>query len=426
MNKIIEKLNPKIQKLPQKKRVSGYARVSDGKEAMLHSLAAQVSYYSNLIQNNSEWIYADVYIDKALTGTKDDRPEFQRLIQDCKDGKIDMVICKSITRFARNTVDTLVATRELKELGVDIYFELERIHSISEDGELLLSILASYAQEESRICSENCRWRIRNKFKKGIPSNFRIYGYSNKKGDIIVVSKEAEIVKIIFNDYLSGMGTTAIAKKLNELKIKPKVSAVWRDSTISGILKNEKYIGDMLLQKSYAKDHLSKKQVKNDGVLPQYYIENNHEPIVSKEVFEKVQNEMKKRSRKPSKAEKQHLFTGKIKCGICGSNFKYKITNSGTKYAKSVWICNTFNTIGKSHCKSKQIPEGIPKEKLPEVATIEEVEQILVPENGTIIFCLKNGRQIKKSWQNKSRSQSWTAKMKDKAKKQALERRNKN
>ena len=225
---------------------------------------------------------------------------------------------------------------------------------------------------------------------------------------------------MVFENYLSGVGTTAIAKKLNELKIKPKFSTVWRSSTILGVLKNEKYIGDLLLQKSYVKDYLSKKQIKNTGELPQYYIENNHEPIISRDIFENVKNELKKRSRKPSKTQQQHLFTGKIKCGICGSSFKYKITNTGTKYAKPVWICNTFNTIGKGHCKSKQIPEDILTEKLSDVATTEEVEQILVPENGTIIFYLKNGQQIKKMWQNKSRSQSWTPEMKDKAREQIL------
>ena len=425
MKKIIKKVKPKIQKLPQKKRVTAYTRVSDGKYAMLHSLSSQISYYSSYIQKNPEWLYVGVYADKAETGTNDNRPEFQRLIADCKAGKIDMIICKSITRFARNTVDTLIVTRELKKLGIDVFFETERIHSLSGDGELMLSILASYAQEESRIVSENCKWRIRKNFKEGKSTYFKIYGYEFKKGKLEIIPKEAEIVKMIFNDYLSGMRTTVIAKKLNELKIKPKLSKVWRESVISGILKNEKYVGDMLLQKSYIKDHLSKKQMKNNGELPQYYVENSHEPIISREVFEKVQNELKKRSKKPSKVQKQHLFTGKIKCEICGSNFKYKITALGTKYEKPVWICNTFNTLGKKHCGSKQIPEDILKEKLSEIGEISEIEQIIVPENGTIIFCLKNGQQIKKLWQNKPRSQSWTKKMKQKAKETALCRRHK-
>jgi len=411
----IKKLEPKLHKLPQKKRVAGYGRVSDGKEAMLHSLSAQISYYSNLIQNNSEWLYCGVYADKAYTGTKDDRPEFQRLIQDCKNGKIDMIICKSITRFARNTVDTLVITRELKSLGIDVYFEQERIHSLSEDGELMLSILASYAQEESRVVSENCKWRLRKKFKEGLPNNFRVYGYKLKNNKLEVIPEEAKVIKIIFGDYLSGLGRTAIAKKLNELKIKPMFGTVWRESVIASILKNEKYVGDLLLQKSYVSDHLSKKQVKNNGELPQYYVENNHEPIISKELFEKVKNEIKKRSKNPSKSRKQHLFTGKIKCGICGANYKFKMNGK-----KPVWICNTLNSLGKTHCSSKQIPENILKEKLQEIAKLSEIKQILVPEQGTLLFCSKNGAQIKTTWQNKSRSESWTPEMKKQAREKAL------
>lgn len=187
---------------------------------------------------------------------------------------------------------------------------------------------------------------------------------------------------------------------------------LWRESVILSILKNEKYIGDMLLQKSYIKDHLSKKQVKNTGELPQYYIENNHEPIISRELFAKVQNEIKKRSTKPIKSMKTHLFTGLIKCGICGAKYKHKINSK-----KSVWICNIFNTLGKKYCSSKQIPEEILKNL---VAETPAIEQILVPRQGTIIFCLKNGEKLIKTWKNKSRSQSWTPEMKEKARKNAL------
>lgn len=326
-----------------------------------------------------------------------------------------MIICKSITRFARNTVTTLETVRKLRSIGVDVYFETENLHSIGADGELLITLLASHAQEESRNTSENCKWYIRNKFKKGLPSNFRIYGYKLKNNELEVISEEAKVIKTIFEDYLSGMGSTAIAKKLNDLKIKPKYSKLWRESVISGMLRNEKYIGDMLLQKTYIKDHLSKKQIKNNGVLPQYYVENNHEPIISRDIFEKVQNEIKKRSKKKSKIKTLHLFTGKIKCGMCDATYKHKINSK-----KSVWICNTFNTLGKSYCKSKQIPEDILKNKLSEVGKISEIKQILVPENGTIIFCLKNGQQNIKTWQNKSRSESWTPEMKQKAKERAL------
>lgn len=341
-----------------------------------------------------------------------------------------MVICKSVTRFARNTVDTLMITRELKNLGIDVFFEQERVHSISSDGELLLSILASYAQEESRVVSENCKWRIRKNFKNGIINNqFKIYGYEFKNGKLEIIPEEAEIIKIIFESYLEGSGLITIAKKLNALNIKSKLGTNWSNSTIFDILKNEKYIGDMLLQKSYIVDHLTKKQVKNNGELPQYYVKNSHAAIIDRELFEKVQNEMKRKSRKPIETKKNHIFTGKIKCGICGSNFKHKTANIGSKYAKSVWICNTFNTLGKSYCESKQIPEEILKSKAAEVLKISEfqgdkfkqnIKQILVPKFGTLLFYFVNGDQIETTWQNPSRRESWTEEKRQKARERAL------
>lgn len=411
--KKITEIKSKNLVLQNLKRVAAYTRVSDPKEAMLRSLSAQVSYYSNYIQKRKDWEYAGVYIDK-ITGTKEDRPEFQRLIKDALDGKIDMIIAKSVTRFARNTVTTLETVRKLKEIGVDIYFETENLHSIGPDGEFLLTLIASFAQEQSLSVSENCKWRIRNDFEKGIPNNFKVYGYSTKNG-VNIISKEAEIIKMIFEDYLSGMGRTKISKKLNELKIKPMYGTLWRESVIASILKNEKYIGDLLLQKSYIKDHLSKKQIKNTGELPQYYVENNHEPIITKEFFEKVQNEINKRSKKFIKSKGNHLYTGLIKCGICGANFKHKINSK-----KSIWICNTFNSLGKKYCASHQIPEEILKKLVSETAKTPEIERILVPKQGTIIFCLKNGEKVIKTWKNKSRSQSWTPEMKMKAREVAL------
>ena len=185
--KIIRKVETTIPSLPQRKRVAAYARVSSGKDAMLHSLSAQVSYYSNLIQRNPEWCYAGVYIDEALTGTKDNRKDFQRLLEDCRAGKIDRVLTKSISRFARNTVTLLETVRELKALGVDVYFEEQNIHSMNGDGELMLTILASYAQEESLSVSENCKWRIRNQFKSGELVNWHsMYGYRIRRKGITI------------------------------------------------------------------------------------------------------------------------------------------------------------------------------------------------------------------------------------------------
>ena len=201
MEKVIRKMEADIPSLPLRKRVAAYARVSSGKDAMLHSLSAQVSYYSEHIQSHPEWEYGGVYVDEALTGTKDDRDGFQRLLADCRAGKIGMVLTKSISRFARNTVTLLETVRELKTLGVDVYFEEQNIHSLSGDGELMLTILASYAQEESRSVSENCKWRIRQKFQQGIPATAPLTGYRIHKGEFTIEPAQAAIIRMIFEDY---------------------------------------------------------------------------------------------------------------------------------------------------------------------------------------------------------------------------------
>jgi site-specific DNA recombinase len=264
--------------LPSRQRVAAYARVSCGKDEMLHSLAAQVSYYCNLIQSKPEWEYVGVYADEAETGTKDSRPEFQRLIADCQAGKIDMILTKSISRFARNTVVLLETVRELKTLGVNVYFEEQNLHSAGADGELLLTILASYAQEESRSVSENCKWRIRNEFKNGNPTcGLQLYGYDYCEGKLIINPLEAETVRMIYADYLSGMGKNAIMRKLDTLGIRTKQGGRWATNTVVSILTNEKLTGDICLQKYYVVDHLTKRKIKNSGELPQYYVEGSHE-----------------------------------------------------------------------------------------------------------------------------------------------------
>lgn len=239
--RVITKLEPSLPQIPTLKRVSAYARVSSGKDAMLHSLSAQVSYYSGMIQKRHDWEYVGVYADEALTGTKDERPEFQRLMNDCRSGLIDMVITKSIARFARNTVTMLEAVRELKLIGIDVYFEKENIHSISRDGEVMLTILASYAQEESRSVSENCKWRIRKMFKQGQTNNGTMLGYRMINGTFYIVPEEAEIVRMIFSDFLSGMGRNAIVKKLNALGLKTRRGGSWGESSIAKVLLNENH-----------------------------------------------------------------------------------------------------------------------------------------------------------------------------------------
>lgn len=265
------------------KRVAAYARVSSEKGEALHSLSAQISYYNECISNHIGWEFVGVYADEGISGTKDSRPEFQRLLADCRKNMIDLVITKSITRFARNTVTLLDAIRELKLLNIDVFFEKENLHSLSANGELMLTLLAMYAEEEARSASENQKWRIQKMFAEGRPNTGRMLGYYLKDGQLTIIPEEAEIVRMIFDDYLSGMGRLAIAKKLNEMSI-PTVRGTgeWREGSIFRILHNEKYTGDMLLQKTYSQDFRTKKRVVNKGEKRRYYVQDSHEPIISK------------------------------------------------------------------------------------------------------------------------------------------------
>ena len=345
-----------IPRLQRKKRVAAYARVSSGKDAMLHSLSAQISYYSDFIQRHDEWQYVGVYTDEAKTGTKDSREGFQRLIADCRAGEIDMVITKSISRFARNTVTLLQTVSELKALEVDIYFEEQNIHTMSGDGELMMTILASYAQEESRSASENQKWRIKRNFENGKPWNGTLLGYRIKDGRYEIVPDEAEIVRRIYSEYLSGNGYVAIAKGLNEEGIPSRFGKEWAQSVISKILGNYTYTGNLILQKTYRENHLTKRTLVNKGSLPQYHVEESHEAIIDMDTFNAVQAEKARRAtrfnRKPQ-PRKTYPFTGLMVCEICGKNYRRKITKTGP-----VWVCGTFNSMGKAHCASKQIPES--------------------------------------------------------------------
>ncbi len=419
--------------LPIRKKVAAYARVSSGKDSMLHSLSAQISYYSELIQNNPNWQYIGVYADEARTGTKGERPEFQRLLEDCKQGKIDMVITKSVSRFARNTLIILETVRSLKELGIDVYFEEENIHSLSEEGEMVITLISSFAQEESLSVSENCKWRIRDKFKQGITTSFTMHGYELENNKIKIIPNEAKIIKTIFDYYLNGMGINAIARQLRERGISTKTGGIWQGNTIKRVLRNEKYAGDLLLQKSFVADHISKKQRMNKGELPMYYVEGNHEAIIDSDTFQEVQNEIVRRAKKYKICGKQktYPFTKKIQCELCGKNYKRKTTRSGTKYEKVVWICSTWDNYGKKYCSSSRIPEEILENLSAEVLNIpkfdeevfsKKIKKITVPCKGELKFIFNDGTEIIKIWDYPSRSESWTEEMKKMASKNEIKR----
>lgn len=429
----ITKLNQTTFLPVKRKRVAAYARVSSGKDAQLHSLSTQISYYNSYIGSRGDWELAGIYADEAMTGTEEGRPEFQRLLADCRNGKIDMVITKSVTRLARNTLTLLETARELKSLEIDIYFEKENIHTMSMDGELMLTLLASFAQEESRSASENCKWRIRKMFEQGRPTTGNMLGYRLKDGLIQVVPEEAEIVRMIFTDFLAGMGRTAIAKKLTSMDIPARFGELWSRNTIRGILRNERYTGDLLLQKTYRLDHISKKKVINHGELPMYLIRDNHEAIIDRKIFEQVQQELKRREQayyRERSSPDPYPFTGMLRCGICGRRFGRKTANGGSKYAKPVWICSTFNMDGKSKCPSQQIPENILTAKTMEVLGLTElnremllqyIKEIRVPAHNQLIYVFTDGHTVAVSWQHPSRKESWTKTMKQAAREHQLQ-----
>ena len=414
--------------IPTRKKVAAYARVSCGKDEMLHSLAAQVSYYKEYIQSQSGWDFAGVYADEAVTGTKDNRAEFSRMLADCQSGKIDRVITKSISRFARNTVTLLETVRSLGELDIDVFFEEQNLHTASADGELLLTILASYAQEESRSVSENCKWRIRKDYQEGkLTGGVHMYGYDFRDGMLVVNPQEAEVVRMIFADYLSGMGRNAIMRKLIRLGVPTKLGGRWAENTVASILTNEKVVGDLCLQKGFISDHLTKQKRVNRGELPKYYVEGAHDAIIDRATFDAVQAEVARRAPKckPASKEPRSEFSGMIRCARCGASFIRKINAIGTKYAKVNWACATYTTQGKDHCAAKRIPEDILQLKCAEALGsnaynaadfMARVAAITIPEDGVLVFTFKDGTQVTIPWEKHSRRDSWTDEMKSKAK----------
>ena len=430
----ITKIEKKDTRPVKRTRVAAYARVSGGKETQLHSLSSQISYYNSYIGSRGDWELAGIYADESLTGTKENRPKFQEMLNDCHNGKIDLIITKSLTRFARNTVTLLSTVRDLKALGIDVYFEKENIHSLSMDGELMLTLLASFAQEESRSASENQKWRIRKKFEQGLTVTGYMFGYRQKNGVLVVVPEEAEVVRQIFTDFLSGMGRTANAKKLTRLEVPTRSGYLWSKTTVDGILQNEAYAGNLLLQKTYKLDHISKKRMPNRGELPKYYIENSHEAIISKTVFDAVQEEIKRRAKKCSAVcthPGEYLFTSLIRCTLCGKHYVRKLAPSSKKgHKKTVWICITYTDHGKEFCPSQKIPEDILKRTTAEVlglpidfdreTLLQHIKEIQVPGHHRLVYVLTDGTIKEATWQHKSRRESWTLDMKQRAREKAI------
>lgn len=348
-------------------RVAAYCRVSTLLEQQEGSYEAQISYYTEKIKSNPNWKMAGIYADdgKSATNTKK-RDDFNAMIEDCLAGKIDMVITKSVSRFARNTVDCLQNIRKLKEKNIAIFFEKEGVNTLEGSGELLVTILSSQAQEESRNLSENTRWGLVRRFENGIMSinHNKFMGYTkDENGDLVIVPEEAEIVRRIFRLFLEGRSYVQIAKILESegiLTVTGKKE--WCPSVIDQMLRNEKYMGDALLQKTYTVDFLTKKRVKNQGIVQQYYIQDNHEAIIPKELFYRVQEEKARRAslcksaatrrakKEQSKYSSKYSLSDIMICKECGQPYRRQVwSKNGQKSA--VWRCENRLKNGTKHCK---------------------------------------------------------------------------
>lgn len=392
------------------KRVAAYARVSCGKDAMLHSLSAQVSYYSGLIQKTPGWEYAGVYADEAVSGTKNQRGEFQKMLADCRAGEIDLIITKSISRFARNTVTTLEVIRELRLIGVDVYFEEQNIHTLGEDGEFVLTLLAAYAEEEARSASANIKWKVNDNFRQGRIWSTIMYGYRIKNGKLVVEPGEAEMLRKAARLYLDG-GTQADLRKLfADAGVLGRRGRPLTGIQILGLLCNEKIAGDLLLQKTYVADPITKAKKMNGGELQKYFVENSHEAILDRDTYERVLAERARRAADFGGGHGHYPFSGRITCGECGRHF---IRHSwyGKKYQ---WGCRTHWIEGAAHCARMGISEDTLECLTAEAMGLpefdgglfrEQVEGILVPADDRLVFRFRDGRIVEKVWERPKRNQ---------------------
>lgn len=360
-----------FQNYSRKRRVAAYARVSTDKEEQESSFDAQVSYYTQKIQANPQWVFVEVYADEGITGTSmKKRDGFNRMIKDALDGKIDLILTKSVSRFARNTVDSLTTVRKLKDKGVEVYFEKENIYTLDSKGELLITIMSSLAQEEARSISENTAWGRRKQFADGKYSlaYSTFLGYDKgPNGELVINEDEAPIIRRIYDEYLAGLSPYMIAKKLTADGIEtPAHKTVWQPSTVQSILTNEKYYGAATLQKTVVVDFLSKKVRPNRGELPSYHISEDHEAIIPPVKFRMVQEEMERRKKAGGKAQSVSVFSGRIVCGDCGGFYGRKIWHSNTENASWHWHCNN-KFLKRKYCNTPTLKEESLQETFVEV-----------------------------------------------------------
>lgn len=413
---VIEPIHQQIQAeegfTAQKLKVAAYARVSTEQDEQQNSYEAQVDYYSRLIQSNPNWEFVSVFSDEGITGTNTkNRDGFNQMIEVALNGGIDLILTKSISRFARNTVDTLQTVRKLKAAGVEVKFEKENLHTFDPKCEVMLTIMSSLAQEESRSISENVRWGLQKSMRDGnvsLPYK-RFLGYrKGEDGRPEIVEEEADIVRKIYALLLSGKTIRHIAEYLTNNEIPtPSGKRIWSVSTVKSILSNEKYKGDALLQKTYTVDYLTKEKRKNGGEVKQYLVQNSHEPIIDPQVFDRVQEKLKKRSKNHRGLRDKSPFCNKLICADCGSYYGHKVWhNRANTEHYDVWYCY-HKYDGAKKCETPILHENeirIAYEKMLKTRGIDErfsesrwyelVEEVMVLRDKRMVFMLCDGMQV--------------------------------
>ncbi|MCL2475701.1 recombinase family protein [Candidatus Bathycorpusculum sp.] len=358
------------------KRVAAYCRVSTEADDQLNSLENQKRYFEKYIENNIEWEFCGLYIDEGLSGTSVDKREgFKRMVADAENKKFDLLLTKEISRFARNTLDSIFYTRKLKGLGVGVVFMNDNINTLDSDAELRLTIMSSIAQEESRKTSERVKWGQKRLMERGVAFGAKALGYNLKHGKLTINEDEAKIIRLIFDLYLSGMGAHNISKELDNRGIPtPNGGTRWNAVRVLRILKNEKYIGVLKQKKKITVDYLSHKRKTNEGEENFIIVENSHAPIIEKEIFDRVQNEIVRRKNvtvEKSRYSNRHVWSGKVKCAYCNSSFKRKINNSTSNSPQIIWQCSEAEKYGKEKinaqgkkvgCNCKIVPEWVLRE----------------------------------------------------------------
>ena len=393
----ITRIEPTVTTLTSQKKVAAYARVSMESDRLNHSLSAQVSYYSNLIQKNPAWIYAGVYADSGISGGGiRRRAEFKRMVEDCDAGCIDIVLCKSISRFARNTVDLLETVRHLKSLGIDVWFEKENIQSLSADGELMLGILAGFAEEESRSQSDNAKWSIQKKFERGEQWHAAAYGYRWDGKSFVICEEEAEAIRVIYDNFLKDIPLSQTSRWLQKHGHASSVPF------IRYALRNMVYAGDVLLQRYITENPRTHRIIENKGQLPRYYITDNHPAIIDRVTFEKVQKKIQASydfNPAAHRIVKPSCFSAKIICGKCGAHFvKGATRTNGHDGLQEHWFC--YDKIRKRTCDARNIRGYRLREASCEVLGLSEfdedvfaktVEKILTTDTDVLEFHFYDG-----------------------------------